>query len=111
MSPATWWRSTMSCAVAGLIFAPGGWKPKRHFSTSCNITERRKAEEGLQLSEARKGAMLATALDAIVSIDHEGKAQEWNPAMPGDYGLRHARLQELAATDHLPWLDEVRRHH
>jgi len=55
-----------------------------------DITERRKAQEASQLGEARKGAMLATALDAIVSIDHEGKVQEWNPAAERMFGYARA---------------------
>lgn len=43
-----------------------------------DITERKKVEEGLRQSEARKTAVVESSLDAIVSVDHEGKIIEWN---------------------------------
>ncbi|HTL67394.1 MAG TPA: PAS domain S-box protein [Lacunisphaera sp.] len=43
-------------------------------------TERRRAEEDLRRSEARHTAILESAHDAILSIDHEGFIREWNAA-------------------------------
>jgi protein-histidine pros-kinase len=40
--------------------------------------QRREAEEALRISEARKAAIFDTALDSIISIDHEGKIIEFN---------------------------------
>ncbi|HKS38654.1 MAG TPA: PAS domain S-box protein, partial [Verrucomicrobiae bacterium] len=65
-----------------------------------DITERRRTEEALRQSEARKGAILETALDAILSIDREGRVHEWNPAAEKIFGYRRAdalgrRLDEL----------------
>ena len=51
-----------------------------------DITDRRKAEEALRRSETRKAAVLETALDAIISIDQEGKIIEWNPAAERIFG-------------------------
>src|SRR5206468_12021945 len=42
--------------------------------------ERQRAERDLRESEDRKGAILETALDCIVTIDHEGTIVEFNPA-------------------------------
>jgi PAS domain S-box-containing protein len=36
--------------------------------------------EEVRLSEARKGAILASALDGVITIDHEGQVVEFNPA-------------------------------
>ena len=44
------------------------------------ITDRKLAEEALRKSEARKGAILESALDGIISMDYEGKLLEFNPA-------------------------------
>jgi len=55
-----------------------------------DITERKRTEEALRQSEARKGAILETALDAILSIDHEGRVHEWNPAAEKTFGYRKA---------------------
>lgn len=63
-----------------------------------DITERRRVQQALEASEARKGAILETALDAIISIDHEGKVQEWNPAAERMFGCLRADAlgQEMA---------------
>ena len=51
-----------------------------------DITDRKRAEEALRHSEARKAAVLETALDAIISIDADGKVIEWNPAAERIFG-------------------------
>jgi len=51
-----------------------------------DITDRKKTDEALRRSEARKAAVLETALDAIVSIDNESKVIEWNPAAERIFG-------------------------
>ena len=47
-----------------------------------DVTERTEAETLLRVSEARKGAILETALDCIITIDHLGQIIEFNPAAP-----------------------------
>jgi len=56
-----------------------------------DITERVKTQEALQKSEALKGIILETALDAIISIDHQGLVQEWNPAAERIFGYTRAQ--------------------
>ncbi len=51
-----------------------------------DITDRRRAEEALRRSETRKAAVLETALDAIISIDQDGRVIEWNPAAERIFG-------------------------
>lgn len=51
-----------------------------------DLTERKRAEAALRASEARKTAILETALDAIVVLDAEGKILEWNPAANTTFG-------------------------
>jgi PAS domain S-box-containing protein len=51
-----------------------------------DISERKKNLEKLRQSEAMKTLILETALDAIISVDHEGKIQEWNPAAQKIFG-------------------------
>jgi PAS domain S-box-containing protein len=51
-----------------------------------DISARKRIENNLKESEARKSAILATALDAVISIDHRGIIQEWNTAAETIFG-------------------------
>jgi PAS domain S-box-containing protein len=53
------------------------------------------ANEGLWKSEARETAILNSALDCIVTIDHEGRITEFNPAAEQTFG--HRREDVLGA--------------
>jgi PAS domain S-box-containing protein len=48
--------------------------------------ERQHAAEALRASEERKGAMLESALDCVITIDHEGTVVEFNPAAQLTFG-------------------------
>jgi PAS domain S-box-containing protein len=48
--------------------------------------EAESAAEALRESEARKTAILESALDCIVSMDHEGRVVEFNPAAERTFG-------------------------
>ena len=56
-------------------------------STSANA-----AEQELRRSEARKAAILDSALECIVTIDHEGCITEFNPAAERTFGYRRAEV-------------------
>lgn len=62
--------------------------------------EQKLADENARLrsSEARKAAILETALDCIVSMDHEGRIVEFNPASEKTFGYRRDQVigKELA---------------
>src|SRR5687768_13734446 len=53
-----------------------------------DITAARQAAEALRQSEARKAAILQTALDAMITIDHQGRVVEFNPAAEHMFGYR-----------------------
>ncbi len=63
-----------------------------------DITDRKRAEEKLRESEVRKAAMFESALDCIISIDHNGRVIEFNPAAERTFGYRRAEAmgRELA---------------
>ena len=48
--------------------------------------ERKRAEEALAESEGRKDAILRSALDCVITIDHEGKIIDFNPAAENTFG-------------------------
>ena len=50
--------------------------------------ERAQSDASLMRSEARKAAILDSALDCIVTIDHEGCITEFNPAAERTFGYR-----------------------
>jgi PAS domain S-box-containing protein len=53
---------------------------------SRDVTDRVLAEQALEENERRKAAILDTALDAIITIDHESKILEFNPAAEDMFG-------------------------
>jgi PAS domain S-box-containing protein len=76
-----------------------------------DIGERRRAEEALRQSEVRKGAILDTAQDAIITIDHQGVVTEFNPAAETTFGYSRAEALGRSMADLIvpPSLRE--RHH
>jgi PAS domain S-box-containing protein len=59
---------------------------------------RRHAEEAVHASESRLRAMLETALDAVVTMDHGGRVVGWNHAAETTFGYRADEVvgQEMA---------------
>ena len=64
-----------------------------------NITARKAFEEQLSASEGLKTAILNAALDAIISIDHEGFIQEWNAAAEKIFGYSRKEALGRAVDD------------
>src|SRR5712692_1972855 len=59
---------------------------------------RKRSEAGLRESESLKSAILASSLDALVTIDHHGNIVEFNPAAEATFGFTrgHALGKPLA---------------
>ncbi|HEX4826116.1 MAG TPA: PAS domain S-box protein [Candidatus Polarisedimenticolaceae bacterium] len=51
-----------------------------------DLTDRKAAEEALKQSEARKDAVVRTALDAVIGMSHDGLVTEFNPAAEEMFG-------------------------
>ncbi len=55
---------------------------------STDLTERRRAEEALRESRQRTLAIIDTALDGIITMDHQGRITEFNAAAERIFGYR-----------------------
>jgi PAS domain S-box-containing protein len=84
----------------------------RWYNLLIDIDERKRAEQGLRRSEARKAAIMDSALDCIVTIDHEGCITEFNPAAERAFGYRREEVlgRQLAEVIVPPALREKHRH-
>jgi PAS domain S-box-containing protein len=76
-----------------------------------DIDDRKRAEEDLRRSEARKTAILDSALDCIITIDHQGCITEFNPAAVRVFGYRRDEVVGKSLADVIipPSLREQRR--
>ena len=79
--------------------------------TFIDISERIRAEAALRDSEARKSAIMASALDAILTIDRAGLIVDFNPAAERMFGWRREAAvgREMAALIIPPALRERHR--
>ena len=57
-----------------------------------DVEDRKCAEDELRRSEARKSAILDSALDCIVTIDHEARITEFNQAAEQTFGYRRDQI-------------------
>ncbi len=57
---------------------------------SRDISDRKRAENALRDSEARSSAVIQYALDCIITIDHESRVVEFNPAAETTFGYTRA---------------------
>ena len=77
----------------GRFVRDGSGRAVRMVGSMVDVSERRRAEAVLRESEARHRAMLDSAMDAVVGMDHEGRVTEFNPAAERMFG--HARADVL----------------
>ena len=57
--------------------------------------DRSRDEQALRQSEARNAAILETALDGIITVDHQGRIVEFNPAAEKTFGFTRAEALEM----------------
>ena len=74
-----------------------------------DITATKRAVDALLASEARKTAILDSALDCIISVDHRGRVVEFNPAAERVFG--YSRQQALVERVHAILTGEGRHLH
>ena len=68
-------------------------RPVRIVGSMLDVSERQRGEAVLRESEARHRAVLESAMDAFVAMDHEGRVTEFNPAAERMFG--HARADVI----------------
>ena len=74
------------------------WEDGKFIHTRCftrDITEQKRAQEALRISENRKTAILDASLDAIITMDHEGLVSDFNAAAEKLFG--HPRENALGS--------------
>jgi len=76
--------------IRGMPIPGGGF-----VSLYTDVTQRVRSERALRESESRKGAILDASLDAILTMDHEGRIVEFNPAAERCFG--YTRGQAIGA--------------
>jgi PAS domain S-box-containing protein len=59
--------------------------------TMLDMTERKRAQDALQVSQAQKSAVIELALDAVIVIDERGHILEFNPAAERIFGIGRAQ--------------------
>ena len=76
-----------------------------------DVTEQRRNERQVRQSDARKTAILETALDCIITMDHQGSVVEFNPAAEKTFGYSRDQAigQELSQLIIPPSLRESHR--
>jgi PAS domain S-box-containing protein len=85
-----------------LLHVPGeptDGPPTGFVGTAADITERKEAEFALRASEEQKGAILASALDGIISMNAEGCITEFNPAAECMFGYLRPQALCLSLND------------
>jgi two-component system sensor kinase FixL len=76
-----------------------------------DVTDRQRAEEALQESEARKTAILESSLDAIVTVDQRGQICEFNRAAERIFGRPRAQVLGKSPTEILFPAENGEGHH
>ena len=66
-------------------------QPARLTGVNIDITERKRADDVLRESEARTRAIFESALDALITMDAEGRVQDWNPAAEQMFGYSQSQ--------------------
>jgi PAS domain S-box-containing protein len=86
--------------------SPGGDEPKRQGGRTASYIDlagknpRRLVDESeVHKSEARKAAMLESAIDAVVAIDHRGCITEFNPSAERVFGYSRAEVMGRPMAD------------
>jgi two-component system sensor kinase FixL len=98
-------------AIAILVSAGSALLDRLDFRRRAAEDERQLAQQSLLEGDARKSAILESALDCIIAADEKGRITEFNPAAERTFGYRRQDVlgRELAETIVPPWLRDAHR--
>jgi len=84
---------------------------ERTAALEAEVSEHRQAEEALRQSQQRSRAIVETAMDGLITMDHEGRIVDFNPAAEQIFGYRGSEVigQPLADIIIPPTLREQHR--
>ncbi|MGH9394077.1 MAG: PAS domain S-box protein, partial [Terriglobales bacterium] len=91
--------SILPAVVSATAIRDSTGKFLRTRSTLFDTTQRKQAEAALRMSEARNRAILASAADAIVTLDEGGAIVEFNPSAEWMFGIRRSIAIEMMVAD------------
>ncbi|HEU4436432.1 MAG TPA: PAS domain S-box protein, partial [candidate division Zixibacteria bacterium] len=80
----------VALTTAALLDSRG--RPVGAMAVFADITERKRAEKLAQEVENRNRAILKSALDGIITIDHRGQIVEFNPAAERIFGFKRDKV-------------------
>jgi PAS domain S-box-containing protein len=84
--------STRWLSAHGILIRDAAGRATQVVGVCQDITDRKLVEQELTLSEARARALFESALDAIISLDREGRISEFNPAAERIFGYRKEQV-------------------
>jgi PAS domain S-box-containing protein len=76
--------------ISSLLFGITWFQARARAAAEHSARRLLASEAALRRSEERKAAILASALDAAITIDDDGTVVEWNPAAEKTFGYRRA---------------------
>jgi PAS domain S-box-containing protein len=76
--------------LLSMVFPPEDPRLSSVLVSMLDMTERKRAEDALRVSQAQKTAVIELALDAVIVIDERGDILEFNPAAERIFGVKRA---------------------
>jgi PAS domain S-box-containing protein len=76
--------------LLSMVFPPEDPRLGSVLVSMLDMTERKRAEDALRVSQAQKGAVIELALDGVIVVDEQGCILEFNPAAERIFGIKRA---------------------